>query len=543
MARLDRLPGIREVAQIGSILGREFSYEMLRAIVSIESSDLQMALDKLVDAEVLHQRGGFPRTKYFFNHALVQDAAYQSLLNRTRRYYHAQVAHLLENDYPEVVHAQPELVARHYAQTERNDKTIEYMMRVADKAAGAYAHTEAIAALEEARVHAEDLPTADRDHQVLKLIVRQAESLHFLGRRDDIVHLHGLHQERVERLEEPAIAGPYYFWLGFAHAWLGYRAEAAESLHRSLAEATSAKDDAILGRVHRALATECVYSGKSLKAAIRHGCEASALLQRTEDRFWLSQALFTLSYCYIFAGDFSSSLDVAARLEQFGEATGIRRAKSNSAMLAGLAQAMQGDGEAGIELCERALEISPDPFETAFVLACLGRACFEAGDTARAVVTLEQAVELADQVRSLQFRAWFRTMLGEAYILNGEVYKADYVVQEALKASMNARFLLGVGMSKQVQGRIARSRGQLSQAQSDLEEALQAFSALGALFELARTRLELAETAYGQKDNFSVSSNLRAARAAFEELQIHKYIAYTVQLGDRMGICWEQVNS
>src|SRR4029078_9014998 len=120
MARLDRLPTIREVAQLGSILGREFAYEMLQSIAAIEEKKLENGLDQLVDAELLYQRGRRPRARYMFKHALVQDAAYQSLLKRTRQFYHRQVAALLESRHPDLVQTQPELLAHHYSKAGDN---------------------------------------------------------------------------------------------------------------------------------------------------------------------------------------------------------------------------------------------------------------------------------------------------------------------------------------------------------------------------------------------------------------------------------------
>ncbi len=116
MARLDRLPQVREIAQLGSVLGREFAYEMLSGLSTVGEVTLQEGLGQLVEAELLYQRGRPPRARYTFKHALVQDAAYQSLLRRTREQYHRQVAELLESKFPEVVEAQPELLARHYTE-------------------------------------------------------------------------------------------------------------------------------------------------------------------------------------------------------------------------------------------------------------------------------------------------------------------------------------------------------------------------------------------------------------------------------------------
>jgi class 3 adenylate cyclase len=116
MARLDRAPRLREVAQLGSVLGREFAYDMISALAGIEEEMLQSGLGQLVVDELLYQRGRPPRSRYLFKHALIQDAAYQSLLKRTRQQYHERVAKLLEDRFPEVASTQPELVAHHYTQ-------------------------------------------------------------------------------------------------------------------------------------------------------------------------------------------------------------------------------------------------------------------------------------------------------------------------------------------------------------------------------------------------------------------------------------------
>jgi class 3 adenylate cyclase/tetratricopeptide (TPR) repeat protein len=492
MARLDRLPSIREVAQLGSILGREFAYEMLQAIASIEEKTLETGLDQLVGAELLYQRGRRPRARYMFKHALVQDAAYHSLLKRTRQFYHRQVADLLESRHPEVVQAQPELLAHHYSKAEDDRKALRYFFMVAERAAAKSAHAEAVAALESARKHAERLPAGECDREVLILVIRQAHSLHFLGRRQEIVDLLTSERERTTRLADHALAGEYYFWLGFAHAWLGDRGPAFEFLQRSLSEANAAGDQAIAGRVHRALATEFVYSGRPLPEAIAHARQAAALLALTDDGFWLSQALFTLSYCCIFAGDFAAALDAAVRLGEFGDTSGLRRAQANAAMLAGLAHAMRGEGARATELCERALQMSPDDFETAFILACLGKACQAAGDVPRAVETLERAVALADRVRSVQFRAWFRTMLGEAYLANGQDEQAERVLQEALEASTRTGFIVGSGLSQYLLGRVASRQGLPEEARRMLRDAAAQFESIKAQFDLDRSRAELA---------------------------------------------------
>jgi class 3 adenylate cyclase/predicted ATPase len=147
MARLDRLPMIREVAQLGAVLGREFAYEMLRALAGVEDALLQERLAQLVDTELLYQRGRPPRATYIFKHALVQDAAYASLLKSTRQQYHQQVAQMLEARFPTTVATEPELVAHHYTEAGCAAKAVGYWQQAGQHALQRSANVEAIAHL------------------------------------------------------------------------------------------------------------------------------------------------------------------------------------------------------------------------------------------------------------------------------------------------------------------------------------------------------------------------------------------------------------
>ena len=96
MARLDRLVTAKGVAQMGATMGRQFAYELLQAISPLDASTLQRELGRLVEAEIIYQRGLPPQATYLFKHALIQDAAYQSLLKSTRQQYHQRIAQVLE---------------------------------------------------------------------------------------------------------------------------------------------------------------------------------------------------------------------------------------------------------------------------------------------------------------------------------------------------------------------------------------------------------------------------------------------------------------
>jgi class 3 adenylate cyclase len=144
MARLDRLPVAKAVAQLGAVLGREFAYALIQALAPLDEATLQARLEQLVAAELLYQRGRPPRATYIFKHALIQDAAYQSLLKSTRQQVHQQVAQALEAQFSETVATQPELVAQHYTEAGCTEQAIAYWQRAGQQARQRSADPEAV---------------------------------------------------------------------------------------------------------------------------------------------------------------------------------------------------------------------------------------------------------------------------------------------------------------------------------------------------------------------------------------------------------------
>jgi predicted ATPase len=125
-ARLDRLGMAREIAQLAATIGRECSYELLLAVRAFDESKLQRGLAELVNAELVYQHGLAPHSTYIFKHALVQDAAYQSLLKSRRQQLHYQIAEVLVEHFPETVVTQPEFIAHHYTAAGLIEQAIPY---------------------------------------------------------------------------------------------------------------------------------------------------------------------------------------------------------------------------------------------------------------------------------------------------------------------------------------------------------------------------------------------------------------------------------
>src|SRR6202158_109535 len=145
--RLDRLAPVREVAQIGAALGRQFSHALISAVAPMPQPQLDDALAELLHAELIFRRGTPPDAEYTFKHALVQDAAYGTLLRERRQQLHARIAATLEDRFLDIVVAQPALLARHCAEAGLAEKAVVHWLKAGQQALARSATTEAAAQL------------------------------------------------------------------------------------------------------------------------------------------------------------------------------------------------------------------------------------------------------------------------------------------------------------------------------------------------------------------------------------------------------------
>jgi class 3 adenylate cyclase/predicted ATPase len=144
MARLDRIPEVKEFAQIAACIGRDFDYPLLAAVVDRTEPDLRSALDKLAAAELIFRRGTPPDARYVFKHILVQDAAYQSLLKGRRRQLHGRIAEILQQRFQDKAETEPELLARHFTAAGLTAAGVHYWERAGARATDRSAFIEAI---------------------------------------------------------------------------------------------------------------------------------------------------------------------------------------------------------------------------------------------------------------------------------------------------------------------------------------------------------------------------------------------------------------
>jgi tetratricopeptide (TPR) repeat protein len=233
LARLDRLASVREVAQIGAVVGREFSHELLSIVAGLPRERLEEALAQLVRSELIFCRGEIPRAVYTFKHVLVRDAAYSGLLKGRRAALHATIADVLEQRFPEIVESQPETVAHHLTEGGLFEKAAGYWLRAGKKAAMRSANLEAIAHLErgiEASVHLAEGARKDRlelDFQVALgpcLIATQGPA------SNKAVATFARARELCERLGDPPEQLQIMFWLTTASVMRGELPVAQETI-------------------------------------------------------------------------------------------------------------------------------------------------------------------------------------------------------------------------------------------------------------------------------------------------------------------------
>src|SRR5262249_43037191 len=188
LARLDRLGSAKGVAQLGATIGHRFPYTLLRAVSPLEDEALQRDLATLVAAELLYQRGQPPRSVYTFKHALVQEAAYESVLQRVCRQTHQRTVQVLEAQFPEIVVTEPELLAYHARRGEVWDQAATYFQQAGEQALTRSAHREAVAAFEQALEAVQHLPESrDTLAQAIDLRLALRNALWPLGELEQIL--------------------------------------------------------------------------------------------------------------------------------------------------------------------------------------------------------------------------------------------------------------------------------------------------------------------------------------------------------------------
>jgi class 3 adenylate cyclase/DNA-binding winged helix-turn-helix (wHTH) protein/tetratricopeptide (TPR) repeat protein len=442
MARLDRLGSAKGVAQRGATLGRQFPYTLLRAVAPLADASLQRDLATLVAAELLYQRGQPPRAIYTFKHALVQEAAYESVLRSVRRQTHQRILQMLEAQCPETGTTAPELLAYHALRGEVWDQAVTYFRQAGEQALARSAYREAAAAFEQALEAVPHLPESpDTLGQAIDLRLALRNALmpsHHLGRI--LAYLREA-EALAETLADPRRLAQVSVFLAGHFFFMGAPDQAIATGQRALALATVSGEGVLgalahlflglgyqaQGAYHRAIDC-CMQTVAALDGAQRHERFGLPYLPAVQSRV-------RLAWCHAELGTFAEG---------------------------------RACGEEGLRLAETVAH----PASLMFAYGGLGRLALRQGDLPRALALLERAVALCQDVPLPAYFPLMAAALGETYTLGGRVANAVPLLTQALEQVIAAERLGDQALCRLSLGEAQVRAGHLEEAQALAERAL-----------------------------------------------------------------------
>jgi TOMM system kinase/cyclase fusion protein len=447
-ARLDRLAGVKEVAQLGAILGREFSHELLQAISPWDEPTLQRGLSQLVEAEFLYRRGLPPQVSYTFKHALIQEAAYQSLLKRTRQEYHRRIAQVLAEQFPETAETQPELLAHHFTESDLSGLAVGYWRRAGQRSMERSAYVEAISHLTKGLRLLTTLPdTPERTLQELMLQTALGPALMVTKGfgAPQVQDAYDRARELCERMGEtphlfPVLRGLATFYI--VRAELQTARELAEELVRL---SQRSKVQAMFVEAYSMLGTASFYLGKIASARV-HLEEGIALYdpQQHRSRAFLEVGTDPGVLCLIYAAQVLWLLGYPDQaLTKSHEALTLAQKLSHPFSLAyaldfaALLHRLRQEWQAAQEQAEAAITLSTrEGFPLWLTIGTIlrGRTLAEQGKGLEGIAQMREALGVFQAIGAEVGRPYFLVLLAEAYNREGQTREGLNILDEALAA-------------------------------------------------------------------------------------------------------------
>lgn len=405
LGRLDRLNCNPIVVQMAAVIGREFSYELLKVACDIPNSELDTELEKLVTAELLFQKGQIPDANFIFKHALIQDSAYQAPLRKHRQQLHLQLAEAIEVNFPEIAEAQPELIARHLTDAGESARAIKYWLAAGQLAQSSWANTEAIAHLEQGLRLVLEMPeSGERDK--LELGFRLPLIAVLMGARGyaapEIKPQHKRVQEIGAGMGDRMLLGqlhtPYWMWV-----FINGDHQSSQATTEFLLENAEAADDNGL----RAEAHWTGSCGKFFVGRFRETMEHSRTVLKVHDRetsiIWAKRTFQNsgpLSQTYLaktlwLAGETEEAVDQMAQAQVFADGledaftTVVTRWKG--AHLGQLMRSAERTEKGAAESLAMAEQLG-FAFWLGLNACSLGAAYHLAGDSPKAIETLRKGI-------------------------------------------------------------------------------------------------------------------------------------------------------
>ncbi len=525
MARLDRLQAAKSLAQLGAVIGRRFSYHLIRTLAAYDEGRLQQELGQLVSAELLYQRGMVPRTTYMFKHALIQDAAYESLLRRRREVLHGAIGEAIEALEGASAGEQPAILAYHYARSPHRDRAVKYSLLAGDQAMRLHALAEAAISYDQALTLARGLPDtpAARRLQIDAILKLAAVGRSREDRARDHANL-AQAQAMAEALgDEPARARVLY-WQGRIAYLRGNLSDALPLAEQSLAiadrladETLSAPPANLLGRITfvrwdivrssqlMARNTEQMHRiGDRVEEATASGLAASAFGYHGEP----GQALAYGDRAVALARELTDPFAEAAALQYRGQVHDARGAWPLAIADFGAAR--------------RVAEATGDQFRVYLVNLVEGATHSKAGDPAAGRVLVEEGLRFAEKIGT---QLWFA--LGKAFLAACAVALGDgaapALCRDALLEAEKTTDRLAQAVAYRAlaealaQDRAARDRARAEEA---MAESIRLYKEIEFNPELARTYVSYARLLQGWGEDGQAKSYLTQAIAMFQSMDM-----------------------
>ncbi|MET4607572.1 class 3 adenylate cyclase/predicted ATPase [Bradyrhizobium sp. JR4.1] len=486
MARLDRLHSVKEIAQIGATIGREFSYSLMLAVVAREDPWLQHSLAELEEAGLIFRQGELPDAMYSFKHALVRDAAYQSLLKRRRRQLHAQIARALENGFKDAVVNDPEILAHHFTEAGMLEQATDYWLKAGKRALGRSSNAEAVKHLTRGMELTQQLPSSpQRDRKELdfylalgpavaategdaapetsrvfsraRALLGESASLeermtilwgnylaHFMRAEygsalEDARHCLALATE----YEHPGVSVLATRFIGQSLHFTGAFADARQHLDRALA--LCATNPATISTYRRFGVDDAVNSLAWLSTTLLvlgYPKQSTTIVERTEtlartreQSFTTALALGNIAVLGTIGGDAKRALahaDEAISLSIEHEFAAIER---RARFFRGALLAQAGDLQVGIELMRSALAATYRNSERCRRTVYLGHLAFahaQLGEPEVGLRLLDEGVQLAEATGERFFEAELHRLRGSINLILGRRDQAEVELKRAV---------------------------------------------------------------------------------------------------------------
>jgi DNA-binding winged helix-turn-helix (wHTH) protein/tetratricopeptide (TPR) repeat protein len=489
MARLDRLGPVKAVAQLGATIGRLFGYALLQAVAALDEAALQQGLRQLVEAELVYQRGIPPQATYMFKHALIQDAAYQSLLQSARQQYHQRIAQVVETQFGDMAESQPELLAHHYTEAGLAASALPYYRQAGAQAVARSAYREAVALFERALRVIQHLPDShDTIAQAIDLRLALRTALRPLGEFGRTLVVLREAETLAAALSDARRLGQVAVYLAVQFRMMGAYDQARDAAQRALV-VTTANGDVVLhalaqqylGIIYQdqgdyGLAIACLEQTiTALAGAHQYDLCGVDLLPAV-----LSRA--ALTSCHAECGRFTAGRAVGDAGLRIAEAV----AHPGSLMFArwglGLLALRQGDLPRALPWLERAVDSCQEADVPGYfprIAATLGAAYTLAGRIADAVPLLTQAWEqtMAPDVGGLQTLCGHA--LGEAQMQAGRLEEAHSLAEHTLALARAHQERGRQAYTLHLLGDIAARRPDIKRAETFYQQALTLAEALG----------------------------------------------------------------